>query len=121
MAAFDSQDGLFDCAWSENSESHLLSASGDGSVCSRLDSVLLLSGILHQVKLWELRSNMNPLRSYNEHKAEVYSVDWNPVSKELFVSGSWDNTIKVSENACVCICRCLIPMTGLASIKDAIA
>lgn len=61
------------------------------------DQVLPLSGILFQVKLWELRSNMNPLRSYNEHKAEVYSVDWNPVSKELFVSGSWDNTVKVGE------------------------
>ena len=32
QSAFDTQDGLFDCAWSEENERILLSASGDGSL-----------------------------------------------------------------------------------------
>lgn len=28
-------------------------------------------------------------------KGQVYSVDWNLVSKDTFVSGSWDNTVKL--------------------------
>lgn len=31
-AEFDTQDGLYDCAWSEESENHIVAASGDGSV-----------------------------------------------------------------------------------------
>jgi len=38
---------------------------------------------------------MNPLRSYAEHTQEVYGVDWNLVSKDTFVSGSWDTTVKL--------------------------
>ena len=29
---FDTQDGLFDCAWSESHENHIVVASGDGSI-----------------------------------------------------------------------------------------
>jgi peroxin-7 len=29
---FDTQDGLYDCAWSEENENILVSASGDGSI-----------------------------------------------------------------------------------------
>lgn len=36
-----------------------------------------------------------PLVNYNEHKREVYAVSWNLVSKDNFVSSSWDGTIKL--------------------------
>jgi peroxin-7 len=42
-----------------------------------------------------LKAARNPIRSFEEHKAEVYSVDWNMVEKERFISGSWDDTIKL--------------------------
>lgn len=33
--AFDTVDGLYDCAWSEENENILASASGDGSIKAR--------------------------------------------------------------------------------------
>ena len=32
VCRFDTQDGLFDCAWSESHENHIVVASGDGSI-----------------------------------------------------------------------------------------
>merc|ERR1712166_252113 len=78
-ASFDTQDGLYDCAWSEENENHIVSASGDGSV-----------------KLWDIAAgSAYPMKSYEEHTHEVYSVDWNLVNKEYFVTGAWDDTIKL--------------------------
>lgn len=80
-AEFDTPDGIFDCCWSEMTGSHLLSACGDGSV-----------------RIVDLSAPPGPasvLRSYQEHKAEVYSVDWNLVHKHTFVTGSWDHSLKV--------------------------
>eukprot|EP00164_Ancoracysta_twista_P009899 GFYU01014777.1.p1 GENE.GFYU01014777.1~~GFYU01014777.1.p1 ORF type:complete len:314 (-),score=73.51 GFYU01014777.1:17-958(-) len=76
--SFDTQDGLYDCTWSEENENYIATGSGDGSI-----------------KLWDLSSPANPARSFQEHSREVYSVDWNLVSKDTFVSGSWDESIKV--------------------------
>jgi len=80
LNVFDTQDGLYDCAWSEQNERHLVSASGDGSL-----------------KLWDITAHHHsrPLISYEEHRQEVYSVDWNLVRKDTFLSGSWDQTIKL--------------------------
>jgi hypothetical protein len=54
--AFDTVDGLYDCAWSEENENILLAASGDGSV-----------------KVYDLAAPpmANPLRVFKEHKHEV--------------------------------------------------
>jgi WD40 repeat protein len=35
------------------------------------------------------------LATFHEHTAEAYAVDWNLVNKENFLSGAWDNTIKL--------------------------
>merc|ERR1719443_749152 len=80
VAAFDTADGLYDCAWSEDNENILVSASGDGSV-----------------KVWDLQAppQMNPLRSFEEHSHEVYCVDWNLARRDCFLSASWDDTIKL--------------------------
>ena len=75
---FDTQDGVYDCTWSEVNENHLLSATGDGSL-----------------KLWDTHAPRNPLMSFEEHTHEVYSADWNLVTKDLFLSGSWDCKVKV--------------------------
>lgn len=55
-AVFDTSDGLYDCAWSEENENVVLAASGDGSV-----------------KVYDLGAPpmANPLRVYREHKHEV--------------------------------------------------
>lgn len=79
LNSFDTRDGLYDCSWSEENERHVVTASGDGSV--KLFDTLNRSG--------------HPLKSYHEHTHEVNSVDWNLVRKDLFVSGSWDETIKL--------------------------
>tara|TARA_B110001452_G_C15228052_1_gene425559 strand:+ start:1454 stop:2473 length:1020 start_codon:yes stop_codon:yes gene_type:complete len=73
-------DGLYDCAWSETHEHQIIGACGDGSV-----------------KLWDLhaQSDGRPLASVQEHTAEASGVDWNLVRKDCFASCSWDNTVRV--------------------------
>ena len=79
-ARFETADGIFDCAWSEESENVLVSASGDGSA-----------------KLWDVSRPpfQNPLRSFHEHEAEIYTISWNPTRKDVFLTASWDDTIKL--------------------------
>jgi len=56
VAAFDTVDGLYDVAWSEENEAILLAACGDGSI-----------------KVYDLAAppGANPMRSLHEHKHEV--------------------------------------------------
>ncbi|GAA6042609.1 hypothetical protein JCM8097_003157 [Rhodosporidiobolus ruineniae] len=75
---FDTQDGLYDLAWSECHENQLATGSGDGSV-----------------KLWDVMLNDFPIRKWHEHQREVFSVDWSNAQKELFCTSSWDGTIKI--------------------------
>ncbi|KIJ34805.1 hypothetical protein M422DRAFT_233207 [Sphaerobolus stellatus SS14] len=79
---YDTQDALYDIAWSEIHENQIISASGDGSI-----------------KLWDVMLNVSdcdlPIRAWHEHTREVFSVDWSNLDKELFVSASWDGTIKL--------------------------
>jgi peroxin-7 len=75
---FDTQDSLFDTAWSESHENQILTASGDGSI-----------------KLFDISLNQFPIQSWTEHAREVFSVHWNLVSKDTFLSSSWDGCIKI--------------------------
>ena len=75
---FDTQDSLFDISWSEAHENQAVVASGDGSI-----------------KLFDIGLDNFPVRSWQEHKREVFSVHWNLVSKDTFCSSSWDGTIKI--------------------------
>jgi peroxin-7 len=69
--SFDTRDGLYDCTWSEENENIIAAASGDGSI-----------------KVWDIaREDPRPIRSFEEHSSEVYSVDWNQVNKKTMVSG----------------------------------
>ena len=80
VAAFDAADGLYDCAWSEENENVLASASGDGSI-----------------KVWDLAAppGANPLRSFAEHSREAYALAWNPTRRDTFLSAAWDDTVKL--------------------------
>mmetsp|Transcript_5394 Transcript_5394/g.19014 ORF Transcript_5394/g.19014 Transcript_5394/m.19014 type:complete len:126 (+) Transcript_5394:124-501(+) len=72
--AYMTQDAVYDCCWSESNEHHLVSACGDGSL-----------------KLWDLGIAVNrPLRAFHEHRREVYSVNWNVIQRDIFLSASWD-------------------------------
>jgi peroxin-7 len=75
---YESQDGLYDVAWSEIHENQLVTASGDGSV-----------------KLWDIMLNDLPIRAWQEHTREVFSVDWSNIKKDCFISSSWDGTVKL--------------------------
>lgn len=75
---FDTQDSLYDTAWSEIHENQIVVACGDGSV-----------------KLFDISLENYPVQSWQEHNREVYSVSWNLVSKDTFASSSWDGTIKI--------------------------
>lgn len=77
---FDTNDACYGITWSEAHENHFVVACGDGVVRMYDGNV---PGSL-------------PLVNYNEHKREVYSVSWNLVSKDNFVSSSWDGTIKLA-------------------------
>ena len=75
---YDTQDSLYDVAWSESHENQLVVASGDGSV-----------------KLFDITLDQFPVLSWQEHRREVYAVAWNMISKDTFLSSSWDGTIKL--------------------------
>ena len=80
VAAFDTADGLYDCAWSEANENVLVSACGDGSL-----------------KLWDVSAppRANPLRALHEHTHEVYGVACGLKRRELVLSASWDDKVKL--------------------------
>ena len=80
LGLFETNDGLYDVAWSEAHEQQLVAASGDGSV--KLFDVVAPTG-------------GRPVAVFCEHQAEVAGVDWNLVEKDAFASCSWDHTIKV--------------------------
>jgi peroxin-7 len=75
---FDTNDALYDLAWSEIHENQLVVACGDGSL-----------------KLFDLGVNEFPVMNFHEHKRETFSVCWNPVTKDSFISSSWDGTVKL--------------------------
>ncbi|KAH9823083.1 peroxisomal targeting signal 2 receptor [Melampsora americana] len=75
---FDTQDGLYDLAWSEVHENQLVTSSGDGSI-----------------KLWDITLNEFPVQSWTEHQREVFCLDWNNLKKDIFVSSSWDHLVKI--------------------------
>ncbi|TKY84661.1 hypothetical protein EX895_006563 [Sporisorium graminicola] len=75
---FDTQDGLYDLAFSEAHENQLVTASGDGSI-----------------KLWDCALPDHPIRNWAEHNREVFSVDWNNINKDVFASSSWDASVRI--------------------------
>lgn len=75
---WETQDGLFDVAWSEVHENQLTAVSGDGLV-----------------KLFDTKVPEFPVMNFKEHTREVFSVNWNYVDKINFVTLSWDGSIKV--------------------------
>ncbi|SNX86081.1 related to PEX7 - peroxisomal import protein, peroxin [Melanopsichium pennsylvanicum] len=75
---FDTQDGLYDVAFSEAHENQLVTASGDGSI-----------------KLWDCTLQEHPIRNWAEHNREVFCVDWNNIKKDVFASSSWDASVRV--------------------------
>jgi peroxin-7 len=75
---FETQDCLFDLAWSEQHENQLLTAGGDGSI-----------------KLFDMGVGEFPVANWQEHGREVFSVHWNLLEKSTFLSSSWDGTIKI--------------------------
>ncbi|KAL7664583.1 Peroxin-7 [[Candida] zeylanoides] len=78
QVAWETQDGLFDVAWSEVHENQCAVASGDGSV-----------------KLFDMKVGQFPVMNWREHRREVFSVNWNQVDKTTFVTASWDGQIKL--------------------------
>lgn len=76
--SFLTQDGLFDVAWNELHENQVLVAQGDGSL-----------------RLFDTQLTDYPIAIFHEHEKEVFSCNWNLINKQLFVSSSWDGTVKV--------------------------
>jgi peroxin-7 len=76
---FDTQDSLFDVAFSEAHENQLAVASGDGTI-----------------KLFDTALDGDyPIANWGEHKREVFSLSWNLVDKGGFCSSSWDGSVKL--------------------------
>lgn len=78
LLRFDTQDSLYDLAWSEVHENQVVVATGDGSI-----------------KLFDVALNEFPVQSWQEHKREVFAVHWNLITKDTLCSSSWDGTIKI--------------------------
>jgi len=75
---FDTQDALYDLAWSESNDTQIVVGSGDGTI-----------------KLYDITTNRFPVMTWAEHRREVYAVSWNLVTKDTFASSSWDGTVKI--------------------------
>jgi hypothetical protein len=101
---FDTQDGLYDLAWSECHENQLATASGDGSV--KLWDVMLnvrpslyLSANFSLSDWLAFQFKDFPIRKWHEHQREVFSIDWSNTQKDLFCTSSWDGTIKIASSS----------------------
>ncbi|KAI9761874.1 MAG: hypothetical protein M4579_000815 [Chaenotheca gracillima] len=88
---FDTQDSLFDLAWSESHENQVLAATGDGSL--KLFDIGLENS--NPTPEGPRQDGGFPIASWQEHKREVFSAHWNLMSKDTFCSSSWDGTVKV--------------------------
>ena len=91
QCSFDTQDGLYDLAWSEIHENQIATGSGDGSV-KLWDVTLAVRSLTGRTRLI---AQDYPIRKWQEHQREVYSVDWSNVRKDLFSTSSWDHTVKI--------------------------
>ncbi|TFY63472.1 hypothetical protein EVJ58_g3231 [Rhodofomes roseus] len=76
--SYDTQVGLYDVAQSEVHENQLFTASGDGSI-----------------RLWDIMLKDLPIRAWQEHTREAFSVDSSNVQKDKVVFSSWDGTVKL--------------------------
>jgi peroxin-7 len=76
--SFDTNDALYDLAWSELNENQLVVATGDGSI-----------------KLFDLSLPDFPVMNFHEHKREVFCVTWNPSNRDTFLSSSWDGSVRL--------------------------
>jgi len=47
------------------------------------------------IKLWDVMLNDLPIRAWQEHSREVFSVNWSNLKKDTFVSSSWDGNVKL--------------------------
>ncbi|KIW94047.1 uncharacterized protein Z519_05363 [Cladophialophora bantiana CBS 173.52] len=79
VKVYPTQDALYDVTHSEAHSSHLLTASGDGSL--RLYDTSLAPEF--------------PIAKFEEHSREAFSCSWNLTSKATFASSSWDGTVKI--------------------------
>lgn len=81
LGAIGTSDGAFDACFSELNPSVFVAACGDG------------------VKMYNMNQLNNdgvlPLLHNMEHQAEVSCVSWGLVSKNEFLTSSWDGTVKV--------------------------
>ncbi|KAI9737393.1 MAG: peroxisomal targeting signal 2 receptor [Cirrosporium novae-zelandiae] len=75
---YPTQDSQYDITWSELHEDQAAIACGDGSI-----------------KIFDTNVDEFPVRSWQEHKREVFSVCWNLVDKDTLCSSSWDGTVKI--------------------------
>lgn len=120
VAKVETKDGAYDCCWNEGNQTQVLFGLGDGNVIlwdwtngtkgdrtgSGVGGSSLLSGSsgsgnleggkgkggrgdTNGEKMWGV------VQEFKEHKEEVFTVDWNLMSRERVVSGSWDKTLKL--------------------------
>ena len=88
VAEFDTQDGIYDCAWSEVGKSATGAlhdvvccvasspTSAHGCSCQENENILVSSCGDGSIKVWDVAAPpaSNPLRSYQEHSREVGTV-----------------------------------------------
>jgi peroxin-7 len=90
---FESPLGLTDCSWSEMSENQVVTAGTNGSV-----------------KLWDATvTDGYPIASFDAHKEDVSTVDWNLTRKDVFASGGWDKCVHVRTAQCAVVSPGLSP------------
>ena len=87
-AVGETRDGVYDLAWSEAVETHLVTAGADGMV--RMYDTAAPPGLVGGAG-----AAPPPIAGWEFHTAEVASVAWGGVDKTRFASSSWDASIAV--------------------------
>eukprot|EP00112_Aurelia_sp_Birch-Aquarium-sp1_P012220 Seg2569.3 transcript_id=Seg2569.3/GoldUCD/mRNA.D3Y31 product="Peroxisomal targeting signal 2 receptor" protein_id=Seg2569.3/GoldUCD/D3Y31 len=71
--------GLYDFAWSENDENVIITVANNGFI-----------------QLWNVALEQGLVREFKGHRSEINSAVWSLTrDAPLFVTGSWDKTLKV--------------------------
>ncbi|OCF60154.1 hypothetical protein L486_02834 [Kwoniella mangroviensis CBS 10435] len=84
---FETRDCVFDVAWNEQHENHIVAGCGNGAI-----------------KMFDVTLEGLPIQSWHEHSSEIMSIEWNNLNKDQFITSSWDSTVKIwTSNRTTCL------------------
>jgi WD40 repeat protein len=121
LLASCSQDGYIKIFDFINTKGEVLSMNHRDKVrdCqfSPFNEHLLLASYSGVVKLWDTRDTTRSVQDFYKHEADVLSIDWNPINKDIFIAGSMDKSFTLWDINIKEPCRSYKTNFGFSRIK----